>query len=114
MSANFRDEWQDVCKAYHRHVRRALSLQALQESAKVADRVYRVLYLPSFHPECCLSVKLRGATGQVSLVTVQTNLWYYAAHRTTMDREQSSSDRRRPAEPSYWEETAALGLRPPE
>lgn len=108
MSVKFGDDWPDVCKAYHKHVRRALSLQALQVSAKDADCVYRVLYLPSFHPECCLSVELRGTTGQVSLVTAQTKLWYYAAHTTTMDRGQSSSDRRRPAEPDYWEETAAL------
>lgn len=108
MSTRINDDWPDVLKAYHKQVRQALSLQALHESAKVADRVYRVLYLPSFHPECCLSVELRGTTGQVRLVTVQTNLWYYAAYKTMANREQSLSGQRRPAEPDYWEETAAL------
>jgi hypothetical protein len=108
MSTRSNDDWPDVLKTYHKKVRQALSLQALQESAKLADRVYRVLYFPSFHPECCLTEELHGTTGQVSLATMQTNLWYYAAHRTTMDRERSFPVQRRPAEPSYWKETAAL------
>lgn len=39
------------------------------------DRVFRVFYLPAFHPEVCITICVTTDRTDISLITFQTNIW---------------------------------------
>ena len=66
----------------------------------------RVLFMPSFHPECCVTATLDGREPQVALVTMQTSLWKW--YRTLRAEDDRSTEQGLPRVPERWEERAGI------
>jgi hypothetical protein len=69
---------------------------------------YRVLFAPSFHPECCVTVIDLDGAAEVSLLTYRANLWYWGCYeRQRANGKWLPSDPPPPA-PQRWKEAALL------
>lgn len=80
--------------------------EALSEKMRFSVAYYRVLFAPSFHPECCVTVIDFGGAAEVSLRTYRTNLWYWGCYeRQRANGKWMPSDPPPPA-PQRWEEFA--------
>lgn len=75
--------------------------------------MYRVLYKPSFHAECCLIVSdpsLTTGAAIVRFLSAGTNLWYRRTYEMRRDAGQRPEDEREPAPPeTRLEEGAVAG-----
>lgn len=66
-----------------------------------------MLFLPSFDPECVVTVSLDDEQPTVTLVTGQTNLWYWWCDQ--LDRTRGKvSDAPTPPAPERWQERAEI------
>ena len=66
---------------------------------------FRVLFQPSFHPECMITVVEDAEGAEVSLATYGTNLWYWECHRLQTDSGKRSASDPSPAPPLRREES---------
>ncbi len=88
----------------------ALGVQPLDASARSATTTAaaQVLFLPSFHPECCVTVDLRDYAPTVTLVTMRTSLWNWWCHQMQRDRGNLGPNEQPPPSPERWEERAVI------
>jgi hypothetical protein len=89
-------------------VAKAIGIESLADDTNLrADQAIRVLFTPSFHPECALTAMRSGAQTSVVLNTAQTNLWaWWASEERQRIVEQPSVADDRPVAPSLWREEA--------
>lgn len=70
--------------------------------------VFRILFLPSFHPECLLSVTDQDGAGAIELLSMQVSLYHYGYLLQEKASGQLNPDNPIPAEPVRWIESAPL------
>lgn len=89
---------------YAPSVRQIFNIEELAALSSHYESIYRILFLPSFHPEACLTVGVKAGVSFLQLITAQTNLWQYAHYL----RERAKISRRTaiaPDTPQLWVET---------
>src|SRR4051812_43299583 len=65
----------DLCD-WPRHLLSSFGLRPLHDEPNHGVHLtVQMLYMPSFHPECCVTVSEEENPTRVSLVTHSTNLW---------------------------------------
>lgn len=69
---------------------------------------HRVLFAPSFHPECCLTVVDFDGTAELSLLTYRTNPWYWECSERQRANGKWLPSEPPPPAPQRWEELAVL------
>jgi hypothetical protein len=77
------------------------------QSSKAGGEIYRALYMPSFHPEVCITVMFGEGTGTITMTSFDTSLWYYLLKRE--DRHQGSGTET--PVPQRWETMGELSAR---
>jgi len=91
---------------YREHVLLTLQIESLLKISKGWDHSYRILFLPSFHPEVCVTIQSKSSNSYLSLTTAQTTLWgygMYLRHKETWPKEEPP-----PAPPIFWKETKEI------
>ncbi len=82
--------------------------EAVLAKTRSGTAYYRVLFAPSFHPECCVTVLDLGDTAELSLLTFRTNLWYWACYERQRANGKWLPAEPPPRAPRRWQETAVL------
>lgn len=85
----------------------ALEVPSLESWAVPGAEAARVLFLPSFHPECALTASLNDERPVVTLVTAQTNLWYWWCHQI-QEAQGLRVHEVAPPPPERWQERADI------
>jgi hypothetical protein len=87
------------------YLSRILNIQPMSAAKESCLRLYRVLFMPSWHPEACITVQIQSDYSCVNLITMQTNIWYYVYYHWMKANEKWFPESPHPSEPSRWEET---------
>jgi hypothetical protein len=87
------------------YLSRILNIQPLSAAIESCQRFYRVLFMPSWHPEACITVQIQSDYSYVNLITMQTNIWYCLYYHWMKANEKRPPESPLPSEPSRWEET---------
>jgi hypothetical protein len=69
------------------------------------DQVFRVFYLPSFHPEVCITICVTSDRSEISLISFQTNIGEFQAYHWLKAKGRWPEKARIPSEPNLWMET---------
>jgi hypothetical protein len=85
----------------------AMGVPPLAEEER-CELAARVLFLPSFHPEVCLTIQRTGDEATICLVTLQTNLWSWRCYEMQVANGKRTPDDPRPREPERRKETRHL------
>ncbi len=90
-------------KEYDARLRAQLGIQSLAAESKGADFVLRAVVLPSFHPECFVTVVRRRAKSEMVVRCASESIWYSSAAgrpqpKTVMDWFELSADEARSVE----------------
>ena len=94
---------------YTETVFQVLDIQSASEIVKHYASFYRVLFLPSSHPEACITVRIKAKEfAYISLDTVQTNLWHYAGYVHKRDKGRWLTETPVPLKPQPWKEVAEV------
>lgn len=79
-------------------------LGVLPPSAPTDTTTIAALFMPSFHPECWICVQQSAEAASVTLVTLQTNLWYWGVFESQNNQWRGQP----PDNPALWRESATL------
>lgn len=68
------------------------------------DRIFRVFYLPSFHPEVCITIYVASDRTNISLATFQTNIWGFQTYHWMKAKGKWPEKASPPSKPNLWTE----------